>query len=161
MTTDADPRAARIIAAVQARGSDAADLRDAAHEAHHAIEFKARRWDRTSIHRAVEAGSKRRAHVLASPSIIAMTDEVTARAVEQMVCSELGVDCGSVTSWATITLLEAQKQGIPVPGVEWIVERVHVAMGRESTRRAVARIIALSEIPARKTRAARAAAVPA
>ncbi len=39
-------QAAKIIEAVRARGNDPRDLRDAAHEAHHALEVKAKDWDR-------------------------------------------------------------------------------------------------------------------
>jgi hypothetical protein len=96
-----DPRAARVLAAVRARGSDATTLRDAAHEASHALEFNIRKWDRTSIDRVVQRRKVSRADI---------SSEVLARAVEQLVCKELGVDPdGDVMRWALVTSMEALK----------------------------------------------------
>lgn len=67
-----------VIAAVRARGSGADDLRDAAHEAFHAIRARLELpWTRENIHQGIlEKFSK----------VELLSEEVSARAVEMLVC---------------------------------------------------------------------------
>lgn len=144
------PTAEQIIEAVQARGNDARGLRDAAHEAHHALEAKvpAGRWDRESIHRAVMRMGRGKA----------AASEVMARAVEQIVCADFGVDCGTVERWAFVACTEALKSGVAFPGVTWFADAVRGVMTTETARAAADSVIALAakplQKPARRKRAA-------
>lgn len=123
-----------LIAAVQARGNDATTPRDAAHEAHHALSSGLDGpWDRERIHAAVMAMGHGEA----------AADEIMARAVEQIVCRDLGVDCGPVKDWAVFACIEAVKAGIAYPSLNWFVERVNDYMKSRAARKAADRVIAL------------------
>lgn len=132
MTTPAE-----IIAAVQSHGSDAQDLRDAAHEACHAIDAKLRGlWERERIHRALSRKYGNRGSLVFA--------EVRARAVEQIVCTDLGVDCGTVERWAHVTFLETLKNmQILLPSAEWFVDCVKRDMERTGARLAADAVLAL------------------
>lgn len=127
----------KIITAIQAKGNDARDLRDTAHEAHHALSTGLRgAWDRERIHKAVM--KKGRA--------FAARNEIECRAVEQLVCRALGVDAGDLEYWSMIACMEAIKgAGIRYPGVTWFVERVREAMGTDAMKKAAERVIALGD----------------
>lgn len=130
---------ADIIAAVRAFGSDAVDLRDAAHEAHHALDARVPRgrWDRQTIDRAVHRmGAKR-----------AATSELMARAVEQFVCADLGVPCDSVDDYATIAVLEAAGAGLDLGSAKDFATLVRHAMGTRVARRAAGAVKALVLAP--------------
>ena len=126
-----------LMVAVTSRGSDADDPRDAAHEACHALDARMRGpWEREAIHRALE-----RRHGRIGDLIFA---EVRARAVEQIVCRDLGVDPHSVEHWATIVVLEtSQRMHIALPGVEWFTDCVKRDMNRSGARIMADRILAL------------------
>ncbi len=136
-------RAAAIIAAVVARGNRAhetGDLRDAAHEAHHALSVGlSGSWDRERLNRAMERKG---------PSYL-LRSEVEARAVEQLVCADLGVDPGgSVDRWALVSCMEAIKNsrldiGPPAP----IADAIRRAMRSPEVRRAADRVLALGDPP--------------
>lgn len=130
---------ADIIAAVRALGSDAGDLRDAAHEAHHALDARVPRgrWDRQTIDRAVfRMGAKRAAF-----------SEVMARAVEQLVCADLGVPCDSVEDYAAIAVLEAAGAGLDLGSANDFAALVRHAMGTRVARRAADAVTALALAP--------------
>ena len=90
-----------IIDAVRKRGSDPRNLRDAAHEAHHALDAKVKgKWDRENIHRYVRRMGNGRA----------VQSEIMARAVEQIVCARCGVDPGGdIEHWAFLAAMESIK----------------------------------------------------
>lgn len=131
---------ADIVAAVRARGSDTDNLRDAAHEAHHAIEagVPEGQWDRESIHVAVMAMGRGKA----------AASEVMARAIEQIVCADLGVDCGEIEKWALKACFEAVKSGVAFPGPTWFANAVRVVMGTASARAAADAVLALAVVTA-------------
>lgn len=115
--------AAQIIAAVRARGSEARDLRDAAHEASHALEWGAESWDRESIH---DSRPSDLAAVLAS--------EILARAVEGLVCEALNEPTDAVEARALVALLELSRLfgGVPFGSlVKAIRTRADAADARE------------------------------
>jgi hypothetical protein len=98
------PGALKIVEWVRSKGSDANDLRDAAHEASHALEVKPRRWDRESIH----------AKIMRRPLAFKVFTELEARAVERLVCAAHGVE----HDWASfefIAFMEASKSGVWLP----------------------------------------------
>lgn len=129
--------AEQLIAAVRSNGNDPRDLRDAAHEAHHALEAKVKRgkWDRETIHRAVMKMGLGRA----------VQSEIMARAVEQIVCADLGVDCGTVEKWAMIACMEALKSRVQVPGLDWMVARIKAAVVSPEGRKAADAVLALAK----------------
>lgn len=135
-----------LIAAIRARGSDARDLRDAAHEACHAIEANVPdgKWDREGIHSRLIRGRSR-------SDLVRL--EIEARAVEQLVCADLGVDCDTVDKWAEITWWETMKNmRINLPSVEWIAKAVNLAMKQGRIRDKTDAVVALADKPV-KTRA--------
>lgn len=96
--------AGKVLAEVRRRGSDAVDLRDAAHEASHALEFNLRgKWTRDRIHQAVIKRTSR-SSVIRAVSIIGT--EIRARAIEQIVCQRLGVSIERIEVFASVALLE-------------------------------------------------------
>ncbi len=138
-----------IIDAIRHNGSDAGDLRDAAHEACHAIEVGLRGpWDRESIHRAL---SRQR-----GPGAMVVL-EIRARAVEQMVCASLGVDPGGdIEHWAFVAIMEAAKNArIGLPGLPWFADCVRTHMKTEECKRLRDAVIALGTTKPRKRRNAR------
>lgn len=129
------PSAEAVIAAVRARGSDATDLRDAAHEAAHAFDGGAKRWDRDSIHAALLRLPHPRADMFRS--------EVLARTVEQIVCADLGVDCGTVEKWAGVAVREAAHYGIAFSDYDTFLRLVRQYMDGREARKVADRVIDL------------------
>lgn len=91
-----------VVQWVRSMGSDTVDVRDAAHEASHALEFGCERWDRGSIDRAAFDVRNRR---------FLVSSEVEARAVERIVCEELGLPYDA-RKWADVCLLEQAGLGL-------------------------------------------------
>ncbi len=138
-----------LIAIIRAHGNDAINLRDAAHEAHHAIEagVPAGKWDRETIHR----------YVVRMGRADAARSEIRARAVEQIVCRRFGVDCGTVEKWALIAYMEAAKHRIPFfPSVEMVADLVTRAMAAPEAEAMADAVIAL-RMPALAPKRARCA----
>lgn len=134
--------ARKVLTEVRRRGSDAIDLRDASHEASHALEFDLRgKWSRDRVHAAVI--KRGRGSRFLSGALI-VKSEIKARAVEQIVCSRLGVPVESVEVFAGVALLEMGitfgscppeavfikmiRQSMIDPGVITLAERV-IALG--------------------------------
>ncbi len=127
-----------LLAAIRARGSDAKTLRDAAHEAHHALVADVRTtWTRDHIHEALIAFCDERPGHL-------VTEELDARAVEQLVCQRLGVDCGAVDKWAAVCWFETVKSiGVALPSPAWIADLVRERMQQSAIVAAADRVLAL------------------
>ncbi len=134
-------RAAAIVAKVVANGNlahEPNDLRDAAHEAHHALSVGLKgSWDRERLNRAMER--KGRSYMLLS--------EIEARAVEQLVCADLGVNPGGdVDRWAMVSCMEAIKNSrMDIGGPDRIADAVRRAMQRPAIRKAADRVLALGD----------------
>lgn len=124
----------RLLQIVQARGSDARDVRDAAHEACHALEWGVKKsWTRDNIHERKPRDRVR-----------GVRSELLARAVEQLVCAELGIDCGPIEKWAHVCWMEMLKnERIELPMGDWMEKGIRAAMGSLEARRMVARVLAL------------------
>lgn len=127
---------AALVAAVRARGSDAKDPRDAAHEACHALEWGVtKRWTRNNIH---AKKPRNRSEAVAS--------EIMARAVEQLVSARVGYDCGPVEKWALVCWMEMLKnEKIALPTDGWLEGAIRLAMERQTTKKMADRIIASAE----------------
>jgi len=129
--------AARLVAAVKKRGGEPRDPRDAAHEACHALDAKlTAKWTRDNIHEALEeyCEGDRGAMVYR---------EIRARAVEMLVCQQLGIEY-DLESWAHTCFMESMQVGhILLPSFEWLVARIKAASGMVTTRMMVKRIMAL------------------
>ena len=112
-----------IIAAIRANGSDATDLRDAAHEACHALQWGVKKkWTRENIH-----AKKPKPHRIFGD--IGVRDEIDARAVEQLVCARLGVECGSVDHWAHICWMESlHNERVLLPAGDWLADQIRLQM---------------------------------
>lgn len=131
-----------LVEAVQARGSDARDIRDAAHEARHALKWGVRKkWTRDNIH-----AKKPRAR---SEGV---ADEILARAVEQLVSADLGYDCGSVFTWAMVCYVEMIKnERISLPGGDWLEKAIRSCMASKIARKWADRVIAIATPPGEGT----------
>lgn len=105
-----------LVAAVRARGSDADDARDAAHEALHALRAGlADGWDREVIHAALVRSKRGRERIEA----YLFAEEVLARAVERIVCRRVGHDIGDPEHWLFIAAMEGTKTGFNVRMADW------------------------------------------
>lgn len=128
-----------LIATVCAYGGKTDDLRDAAHEACHALELNvpAGQWDRDSIHEVVRRLPKQR---------LAAT-EVRARAVEQLVCTMFGVDAGDIEFWACITVMEGVRGGlIMFPAASTVAQWIRDDMQSAAAKDLAVRVAALGVI---------------
>lgn len=128
-----------LLLAIRARGSDATTLRDAAHEACHALQWRVtKKWTRDNIH-------AKRPKARSS----GVADEITARAVEQLVCARLGVDCGTVERWADVCWLETLKnERISLPTGSWLADQIRTRMASDGAKRMTERVlVALCESP--------------
>jgi hypothetical protein len=117
-TTAHKAQADALVAAVRSRGSDATDARDAAHEAAHALTWSVtKKWTRNNIHAK-------------KPRIRAdgVYDELTARAVEAIVCERLGIE-HDVKHWAFVMVMEmAKNEKISLPSIDWAAEGIELRM---------------------------------
>ena len=91
-----------LVAWAQAMGSDATDVRDAAHESFHAMQFGCKRWDRATIDKAAFAPRNR---------LFLVSSELGARAAERLVCEELGLGYEPLV-WARTCLAEQAGLGL-------------------------------------------------
>ena len=119
---------AKLLAAIQSRRCDAEDLRDAAHEAHHALFAKVRPpWDREKIHEALVRGALRGVADL-------VNHEIGARAVEWLICERYDI-AYDVAKWADITWWETSKTlHVSLPTNSWLVDAITNRKGRLQTK---------------------------
>lgn len=106
-----------VVRWVRRCGSDTNNVRDAAHEASHALEYRVRRWGREAIHSKV---------IRSRPGDRART-EVEARAVERLVCAAVNV----THDWSHFNLLcaiEATRSGISFPSLDVLETLIQSAM---------------------------------
>lgn len=126
----------RIITRVRERGSDARDLRDAAHEACHALDAGARSWEREDIHAALDAKAKRRRSYL-------WEAECLARAVEEVVCDRLDVAIDGRNERVLKACFEAVKRRYPFGDYDTTLRQVSVLIVDRRTLAMVDRILEL------------------
>lgn len=125
---------ATLMAAIRARGCVPHDLRDAVHEAHHALASKASFWSRRSIDRAV----------MAMCTVRAADDELLARVVEQDVCTRLGVSPnGTLEKWVAFACFEAAVSNIQFMPDDVAIERARALVETPRARRAADAVMAL------------------
>lgn len=146
------PAAKQLYDAIRAKGYTphgvSEDLRDAAHEAHHALFCRLRKpWTRDRIHDALckQANRLRR---LRNGELVSY--ELDARAVEWIICEQHGIE-HSVSSWAEMTWWETSKNmNIMLPGVEWIAENVTKRKELTRIKDFAANVQALVKAPSKK-----------
>lgn len=129
-----DRRAARICHFVADRGNDPRDVRDAAHEAVHAIEAGAKDWEREEIHARLVEKYGRRGELAAA--------EIRARCVEMLVCKALRIPY-DVSNWAMWACLEAMKGGVLMPDHQRTVDLIVSNAKRPLARSMAARVLRL------------------
>lgn len=123
-----------FVDAVRLMGSDAKDVRDAAHEACHALEFGAAYWGRESIHRSLKEVCATNAELVGA--------EVRARAVEGYVCRSSGIDY-DLDEWVFAAVRETLKrEGISVPFLQY-KNMIYLLSKSRSTAAMARRIISL------------------
>lgn len=111
--TSRDSIAEGVVAWARAQGSDTREVRDAAHEASHAVELRVNDWHRESIHAAV----------MELPPVERARTEVEARAVEQLVCEALGVH-HEWDGFLALCAIEATRSGVVFPNLETLKRMV-------------------------------------
>jgi hypothetical protein len=99
-------------------GCDATSVRDAVHEACHAIMWNLKgEWTRDRIDLKNPYKSRRKA-------AFAVGDEVTARAVEALVMKTLGLEYDQ-DKWIMMMIMETLKlDGIALPGFDWAKDAI-------------------------------------
>lgn len=131
--------AERLVEVVQARGSDAQDPRDAAHEACHALDARLGRkpWTRALIHEGLLRAQK-------SSLIMSLVDlELRARAVERLVCEMLSTPYDSAM-WLDVMMLEVLKTtGAVFPSRDWVARAVERRCGWPEMQRRATSILKL------------------
>ena len=125
-----------FLEAVRRRGSDARDVRDAAHEACHAIRWNVKKpWTRDNIH----AKCPRRVSDK-------LGEEITARAVEQLVCERLSAPCDTLEKRAFTCAMEQMKmERINVPGLDWLIEAIRMRTKSQGAAKTADQVIAFAE----------------
>lgn len=155
--------AQKLYDAIRAKGyaphdlGDGDDLRDAAHEAHHALYCGLRKpWTRDNIHEALLRRAKRDASGLYRSTELFVQYELHARAVEWTVCERYGVEY-DVEHWADTMWWETIKNmNIRLPDVEQIIGAIKIAKGMKRIERYVDDVITLATAkPAKRRRASR------
>jgi hypothetical protein len=128
----------KVVEAVRRLGNNARDLRDAAHEACHAIDGRVPhgKWKRDTIHQYL---NKRK--VLGVSGLVYY--EVRARAVEKLVCEHFDV-AYEVEEWVNVACLEAAGYGFMLKP-SWLTEQVCSASTRDKVKDMVAQILKLGE----------------
>ena len=134
----APTRRADLIAAVRARGGQPRDLRDAAHEACHALDVSlSPPWTRDRIHDAVIA------HCGNEPDteqVRLIGLELRARAVEHVVCRSRGIE-HDLSAWAITMWMEtASSMRIFIPQPERLPDTILGLANRPTIRAMVAQI---------------------
>jgi len=138
-------RIIQFLDAVQARGytphdrttTNISDVRDAAHEACHALQWKVTKpWTRENIHAKCpkRIGDK-------------LVQEILARAVEQLVCADLGAPCDSIEKCAHHCFMEMlQNEKIRLPSGEWLAELIRERMREAPAKELAVRVLALVQV---------------
>jgi hypothetical protein len=138
-----------LLTAIRSHGCDATDLRDAAHEAHHALDARVRgKWSRERIHRALVAKASKSG--LGRSTLVSY--EIDARAVEWIICERYGI-AYDLDAWANTMWWEtAKNMNIQLPNDGWI--QTAIRMRKESARitRAADAVQAIAELRGRVKR---------
>lgn len=137
-------RAERITANIRAKGCDAVNVRDAAHEACHAMAWGLKgKWTRENITR--KNPYRRR-------PALGVGDEITARAVEALVMQSLGLEYDQ-DRWVTMMMMETIKfDRIALPSHEWVKEAIVARMGTRTADALATDLIDRFDVPVKPKR---------
>lgn len=129
------PPADMLIGAWSCHGYDGDDLRDGAHEVHHALDAGVQRdWgDREAIHAALMRKARGRRSTM-------LRYEIDARAVEHVVCRAYGVD-HDIKHWAFWACMEGVKSGFPMGSFNQFAAAVSDAVDTDRIVKAAARVV--------------------
>lgn len=136
-------RAERITANIRAKGCDAISVRDAVHEACHAIQWGLKgKWTRDAITK--KNPYKRQ------PSW-GVRDEITARAVEALVMQTLGLAYDQ-DHWVLMMIMETLKfDRIALPSFDWAKEAIVARMEVPEIKAMADKIIEMFDVePSKK-----------
>lgn len=134
----APPRCVDLLAVVRARGSNPRGLRDATHEACHALDVRLEPpWTRDRIHRAIEDICDNEPETRCERLV---GFELKARAVEHVICMSNGVP-HDLTAWSNTMWMEtASSLGIFIPRPETLPGMIKNLTRTPAVRAMVARI---------------------
>lgn len=127
---------ARLLQALRERGIVSQDLRQAVHEACHALDFDLKPpWTRPRVSAAMDR-----------PDMVgqarAEASEVLARAVERIVCLRYGVHIADVESLASKSSQEFWKDGLTVDATR-LAARISVCAGSKHAAEMADRVVGL------------------
>ncbi len=127
-----------LIAVVRARGSNARDLRDAAHEACHALDVRLEPpWTRDRIHQAITDVCENEPETT-QERLVGL--ELRARAVEYAICVSSGMEY-DFDEWINTMWLETAKSlGILIPRLDMLPRRLVSLTKTPSIRAMVSRL---------------------
>ena len=115
-----------LVTAIRSRGSNADDVRDAAHEATHAMQSRLRGpWGRERLHAALEGKAKREAGSRMFVSQM-LRYELQARAVEMLVCAHYNepYDCEKWAMWCAMETANTYR--VDVGGIDRLVDAIGI-----------------------------------
>lgn len=82
--------------------------------------------------------------------MLGVREEILARAVEQLVCADLGVDCGPVEKWAWVCWQEMLKnERVQLPVGDWLEKQIRETMLSNRAREMTERVKSLKIKPRR------------
>lgn len=139
-------KAWRIVEYANAMGNDARDIRDAAHEAHHALDvgMNGKPWTRDNIHEALQASAEKRGRA-ALASMLSF--ELDARAVEKLVCVAIGLEYDD-EHWQHIMWMETlSNMRVCLPHDGFISHGIAVRIESPRILASVRAILALADAP--------------
>lgn len=139
----------QLVKLISSAGNDARNLRDAAHEAAHALQMNIPKgqWERDSIHDALctqaREFSRGKRDSLQQAHNFLWRSEIYARAVEQIVCRDLNIPTDPVEVWANNAFMEASMMGIQGLTLAQLGQKIHKAMKTKTVRKLADRVMAL------------------
>jgi hypothetical protein len=143
MTTRLKRSANDVVLAIRSRGSDAHDLRDAAHEATHAMQSRIRGpWERERLHAALERVTLR-GNSNAGFIRSMIRHELQARAVEMLACQQYGIPY-EPEKWAMWCAMETVKTyRIDVGSIADLVDAIRTVAKQSETLDLLDRVLSV------------------
>jgi hypothetical protein len=136
MNTQSTPSEHPLLRVCRERGNHAWNLRDAAHEAFHALSVDATDWEREAVHRKLM-------HKFRGASL--WVHEMQARAAEQIVCAHFGEPPGPIEEWVHWSIMEAIKFRLPFADYDMSLDAARDSLSSAAVQKLAKRIIVLGE----------------
>jgi hypothetical protein len=136
MNTQSTPPEHPLLRVCREHGNLTRDLRDAAHEAFHALSVNARDWEREAVHRKL---------MLKFRGARLWLHEMEARAAEQIVCAHFGEPIDPIEDWVHWSIMEAIKFRLPFADYDMSLHAARHSLSSAAVQKLAQRIIVLGE----------------